>query len=53
MDCLGEEMIAYGMGCTWWDDKKNIAQLKSYGAEWWHYNLNDAGSYPLQDFQMK
>lgn len=31
----------------------NIAQLKSYGAEWWHYNLNDAGSYPLQDFQMK
>lgn len=31
----------------------NIANLKSYGAEWWHYNLIDAGSYPLQDFQMK
>lgn len=31
----------------------NIAHLKSYSAEWWHYNLNDAGSYPLQDFQMK
>lgn len=31
----------------------NIAHLKSYSAEWWHYNLIDAGSYPLQDFQMK
>ena len=31
----------------------NIAHLKSYSAEWWHYNLSDAGSYPLQDFQMK
>ena len=31
----------------------NIAHLKNYSAEWWHYNLSDAGSYPLQDFQMK
>lgn len=31
----------------------NVAGLKSYGAEWWHYNLNEASSYPLQDFQMR
>lgn len=31
----------------------NVAGLKSYGAEWWHYNLQSANSYPLQDFQMK
>ena len=31
----------------------NIAGLRSYGAEWWHYNLADASSYPLQDFQMR
>jgi D-alanyl-D-alanine dipeptidase len=30
-----------------------VAGLKIYGAEWWHYNLTEAGSYPLQDFQMK
>lgn len=24
-----------------------------YSSEWWHYNLSDASSYPLQDFQMK
>jgi D-alanyl-D-alanine dipeptidase len=29
------------------------AGLSIYGAEWWHYNLSEAGSYPLQDFQMK
>lgn len=31
----------------------NVAGLRSYGAEWWHYNLSDASSYPLQDFQMR
>lgn len=31
----------------------NIAGLKVYNSEWWHYNLTDAGTYPLQDFQMK
>jgi D-alanyl-D-alanine dipeptidase len=30
-----------------------IAGLRIYSAEWWHYNLSEAGSYPLQDFQMK
>jgi D-alanyl-D-alanine dipeptidase len=30
-----------------------VAGLRIYGAEWWHYNLAEAGSYPLQDFQMK
>jgi len=30
-----------------------IANLNIYGSEWWHYNLSDASSYPLQDFQMK
>lgn len=31
----------------------NIAGLSTYGAEWWHYNLPAANSYPLNDFQMK
>ena len=30
-----------------------VAHLNTYSAEWWHYNLSDASSYPLQDFQMK
>jgi D-alanyl-D-alanine dipeptidase len=30
-----------------------IAGLSIYGSEWWHYNLPSAGSYPLNDFQMK
>ncbi len=31
----------------------NVAGLQTYGAEWWHYNLPGAGSFPLKDFQMK
>jgi len=30
-----------------------VAGLKYYESEWWHYNLSDASSYPLMDFQMK
>lgn len=30
-----------------------VSGLSIYSAEWWHYNLGEAGSYPLQDFQMK
>ncbi|MEN8193350.1 MAG: M15 family metallopeptidase [Bacteroidota bacterium] len=39
------ELLRYAM--------HDIAELSIYSAEWWHYNLPDAGSYPLQDFQMK
>ncbi|GAB4131980.1 MAG: M15 family metallopeptidase [Ignavibacteriales bacterium] len=30
-----------------------VAGLNYYESEWWHYNLPDASSYPLMDFQMK
>lgn len=30
-----------------------VAGLRIYSAEWWHYNLPEASSYPLLDFQMK
>jgi len=30
-----------------------VAGLNYYESEWWHYNLKDASSYPLMDFQMK
>lgn len=30
-----------------------VAGLNMYNAEWWHYELPDASSYPLRDFQMK
>lgn len=30
-----------------------VAGLNYYESEWWHYNLPDANSYPLMDFQMK
>jgi len=39
-ELLKTAMITYG-------------KLNIYGSEWWHYNLSDASSYPLQDFQMK
>jgi D-alanyl-D-alanine dipeptidase len=35
------------------DVMENVAGLSTYGAEWWHYNLPGAGSFPLRDFQMK
>lgn len=35
------------------DVMTQAAGLRVYEAEWWHYNLSDAGSYPLLDFQMK
>lgn len=31
----------------------DVAGLRLYSAEWWHYNVPAAGSYPLLDFQMK
>jgi len=31
----------------------NIAGLILYGAEWWHYEVSGANSFPLRDFQMK
>lgn len=30
-----------------------VAGLNMYEAEWWHYELPDASTYPLRDFQMK
>ena len=30
-----------------------LAGFESYSAEWWHYNVPEANSYPLMDFQMK
>ena len=35
------------------DIMTNVAGLEMYSAEWWHYNVPEAGSYPLRDFQMK
>lgn len=35
------------------DVMTQVAGLKTYDAEWWHYNLQDASTYPLKDFQMK
>ena len=31
----------------------NVAGLNIYSAEWWHYEVPGASSYPLLDFQMK
>ncbi len=31
----------------------NVAGLNFYSAEWWHYEVPGAGSFPLLDFQMK
>ncbi len=31
----------------------NVGGLNIYSAEWWHYEVNGANSYPLRDFQMK
>jgi D-alanyl-D-alanine dipeptidase len=31
----------------------NVAGFQLYSAEWWHYEVPGAGSYPLLDFQMK
>ncbi|MFC2083917.1 M15 family metallopeptidase [Bacteroidota bacterium] len=31
----------------------DIGGLRLYSAEWWHYNLSGAGSFPLSDYQMK
>lgn len=35
------------------DVMTKVAGLNYYESEWWHYNLKDASSYPLMDFQMK
>lgn len=35
------------------DIMMNVAGLNIYSAEWWHYEVPGAGSYPLLDFQMK
>lgn len=31
----------------------NVAGLILYGAEWWHYEVSGASTFPLRDFQMK
>ncbi len=31
----------------------NIAGMNLYEAEWWHYEVPGAGSFPLKEFQMK
>ncbi|MGE5438234.1 MAG: M15 family metallopeptidase [Bacteroidota bacterium] len=31
----------------------NVGGFDKYDAEWWHYSIPGAATYPLLDFQMK